>query len=283
VNIGELETKGFEAQLDYLVIDKKDFEWTLSGNYSTFKTKLIKFNELENASLLIGNIGPPGLNNTYIIKLAEGEEIGQIMAPKFVRYNENGEAVLLDKEGNETINRNTEDFIVAGQGLPDFNLGINNTFQYKNFDLNFFFRGSFGHYLANIQRAYFEHSANIGKGNIVLTKEFSEADKGSDAWHDGYVEKASFLKLDNASLGYTFKLPQTSVIRGLRLYVTGQNLFTITNYTGSDPEVRYFDPGPTTEGNRQNQYDGNILAPGIDRRVTYLPTRTYTFGVNVGF
>ena len=172
VNIGELETKGFEAQLDYLAIDKPDFEWTLSGNFSTFKTKLVKFNELENATLLIGNIGPPGLNNTYIIKLAEGEEIGQIMAPHFVRYNENGESVLLDKEGNETTSRNTEDFIVAGYGLPDFNLGLTNTFRYKNFDLNFFFRGSFGHYLANIQRAYFEHSVNVGKGNIVLTDKF---------------------------------------------------------------------------------------------------------------
>jgi len=73
------------------------------------------------------------------------------------------------------------------------------------------------------------------------------------------------------------------VVKSLRLYITGQNLFTITDYTGSDPEVRYYDPGPTTEGNRQNQFGGNILAPGIDRRVTYLPTRTYTFGINVGF
>ncbi len=283
VNIGELETKGFEVQLDYLVIDKPDFDWNIGANYSTFNTKLIRFNELANTNLLIANIGAPGLNNTYIVRLAEGEEIGQIMASPFVRYDEGGVAVMRDKEGNETTNRNSDDFIVAGHGLPDFNLGINNSFKYKQFDLNFFFRGSFGHSLANIQRAYFEHSSNVGKGNIVVTKHFTEADKGSDAWHDGYVEKASFMKLDNASLGYTFLFPEGSAFRNLRLYVTGQNIFTITGYSGSDPEVRYYDPGPTTEGNRQNQYGGNILAPGIDRRVTYLPTRTYTFGVNLGF
>lgn len=283
VNIGELETKGFEAQLNFIALDNDNFEWEISGNFSTFKTELIKFNELENASLLRGNIGAPGLNNTFIIRLAEGEEIGQILAPRFSRYNESGEAVLLDKDGNETTARNTEDFVVVGTGIPDFNIGFNNSISYKSFDLNFFFRGSFGHSLANIQRAYFEHPNNVGLGNIVVTEKFNELDQGTDAWHEGYIEKASFIKLDNASLGYTFNLPSGSLFRNIRLYLTGQNLVTITDYTGSDPEARYFDPGPTTEGNRQNQYEGDILAPGIDRRVTYFPTRTYTLGVNVSF
>ena len=85
------------------------------------------------------------------------------------------------------------------------------------------------------------------------------------------VEKADFLRLDNATLGYTFDLPESSKIDNLRLYIAGNNLFTITDYTGTDPEVRYDD-------------GGDILTPGIDRREgEYFPTTTYTLGVNINF
>jgi len=85
-----------------------------------------------------------------------------------------------------------------------------------------------------------------------------------------HVEKASFVKLDNATLGYTFDVSKSSFIKNFRLYVNGQNLFVITKYTGVDPEVRYDD-------------NGNILAPGIDRRETWVRTRAFNFGVNLTF
>ena len=94
------------------------------------------------------------------------------------------------------------------------------------------------------------------------------------------MEKADFLRLDNATIGYTLKVPEGNVIKEIRFYLSGNNLFTITKYSGSDPEVRYSDPGPITEGNSGIAYGGDILVPGIDRRVTYLPTRTILLGLN---
>jgi iron complex outermembrane receptor protein len=86
-----------------------------------------------------------------------------------------------------------------------------------------------------------------------------------------FVEKGDFVKLDNATLGYNFNVKSNS-IRSVRAFLTGYNLFLITGYTGPDPEVRYKD-----------DLNNNILAPGIDRRATWVFSRSFTLGVNIGF
>ena len=100
------------------------------------------------------------------------------------------------------------------------------------------------------------------------------------------MEKADFLKLDNATLGYTVPLGEGGAFSKCRIYLSGQNLFTITNYTGVDPEVRFTD-NTDDDGFGDAQFnlddDGDPLSPGIDRRNTYFRTRSITFGVNLGF
>ena len=154
-------------------------------------------------------------------------------------------------------------------GLPDFELGWTNTFRYKNFDFNFFLRGSFGHDLVNTFRAFFENStpSNIASYNVVTTKYFDPALTSQPTFSSLFVEKASFVKLDNATLGYNFNFKKDGIIKGLRAFINGQNLFVITDYTGVDPEVRY-------------SYGGNVLAPGVDARDTWVYARTFTLGVN---
>jgi len=93
---------------------------------------------------------------------------------------------------------------------------------------------------------------------------------------DRYVEDASFIKIDNATLGYNFNLSEGFYFSKIRLYISGQNLATFTNYSGIDPEVRFVDD-PDGDG------FGDPLAPGIERRSTYLTTRSFTFGLNLGF
>ncbi|MCG8308905.1 MAG: SusC/RagA family TonB-linked outer membrane protein [Cytophagales bacterium] len=284
MNVGQIQTDGVELQLNFKAFDQNDFSWTIGANYATAKTKLVKWNANEEVvELFGGNLGAPGLNGINVIRLAEGEEIGQIMAQPFVRY-EDGVAVMLNLDGSETTSINRDEFRVMGNALPDMTIGLNNTFVYKDFDLNFFFRGVFGHSLANVSRAYFEHTSVINRGNIVKTDGFSTEDTQSEAWHSGYVEDASFIRLDNASIGYNFNLGPNSSVRKLRLYVTGQNLLTFTSYLGSDPEVRYYDPGPMEGGNSggNQSFSGNSLYPGVDRRVTYPPTRMVSVGVNIG-
>jgi len=281
LNLGELETKGFEAQINYAVVKNENFKWDFGGNISTFETVLKKLNNTENAVQFRGNLGAPGLNNTLVVRVAEGEPIGQIRAAIFAGYNEEGRTLVLDENGNPTTERDLDrDGVIVGNGLPDFTLGINNTFRYKDFDLNFLLRGAFGHSLVNIPRAYWEHPQVAGRQNIVITENFNPDDLEQDAYHSGYVEKADFLRLDNATLGYNLKMPDDNILKDIRFYISGNNLFTITKYTGSDPEVRFSDPGPITEGNTGAAFGGDILVPGIDRRVTYFPTRTLLLGVN---
>lgn len=282
VNLGELETKGFEAQMNYGIIAKDKFSWDIGANLTTFKTTLVNLNDQEQFTEYRGNLGAPGLNGTLVILVEEGQEIGQIRAGAFAGYNNEGKSMVINQEtGEPTTERNLDrDGIIVGNGLPDFTFGINNTLRFGNLDLSFFFRGAVGHSLVNIQRAYFEHPALTGRFNFVKTKYFNPNDTEQDAYSSNQVEKADFLRLDNATLGYNFKLSGNSFIQSLRAYITGTNLLTITGYSGSDPEVRYSDNGPIEGNNQSVIFGGDILVPGIDRRATYFPTSTLLLGLN---
>jgi iron complex outermembrane receptor protein len=88
------------------------------------------------------------------------------------------------------------------------------------------------------------------------------------------------------TFGYNVALNPGSAFRRLRLFISGQNLFTITGYTGVDPEVRYTDPGAVDNGGGFGinfDDDPDPLSPGIERRDTYFTTRILTFGLNLGF
>ncbi|HSQ83292.1 MAG TPA: hypothetical protein VLM43_01105, partial [Desulfobacterales bacterium] len=222
----------------------------------------------ERDQIFLGNLGPPGLNGINVIRLAEGEKIGDIMAPIFEGLDADGKRIITDQNGDGTISQEG-DAVKVGNGLPDFELAWSNSVTYKNFDLSATFRGAFGHSLVNINRAYYESPAASNNYNPVRTKYYLPELTEGESWNSYYVEKADFFKLDNITLGYNFDLNENSPIRSLRLYASGQNLFVITGYTGVDPEVHY-------------AY-GSPLAPGVDDRNSYFRTRTVTFGLNLGF
>ena len=273
LNLGELETTGFEVTFDYSAISKNDFSWNVGFNLSNFEVKLINISDLDDYVTYSGNLGAPGLNNTYPIVLEEGSVLGNIRAGIFAGYDDQGRTLIINQEtGEPTLERDlARDGVIVGNGLPDYSYGISNNFTYQNWDLNILLRGVTGHSLVNIPRAYWEHPGLSGRQNFAITKYFNADDSELDAYHSGMVEKADFLRLDNATLGYNFSLPEGSKIDNLRVYFAGNNLFTITDYTGSDPEVRYDD-------------FGDILTPGIDRRTAeYFPTKTYTIGLNINF
>jgi iron complex outermembrane receptor protein len=163
---------------------------------------------------------------------------------------------------------------VIGNGMPTMTVGFNNSFVFGNWDLNVFLRGAFGHEMLNSYRGFYENTevTTVGNYNIVKTKYYDPTITKA-VYNSSHIEKADYVRLDNASLGYNVKLNGGAVNR-LRFYVSGQNLFTITGYTGIDPEVRFADAEPEPD---------NALAPGIERRSTYFTTRIFTFGVNLGF
>ncbi len=272
VNLGELETKGFEVMLNYKIVNQENFDWNLGVIYDRNRTRLVKFNNLENAEIYVENLGTPGFNNLLALRIKEGELIGDIMAPQFVRFNEDGKALVLDANGEEVLATDAvrDDYIVAGNGLPDFSLNFTNSMRIGSFDFNFLLRGVFGHEVANLPASKLGHPVRAGQFRYIKGDFFNPDDTDDSAWHTEYVEDASFLRLDNITLGYNFNLAGSPFIKSLRIYLTGNNLLTFTSYSGADPEPRF-------TGN------SGILAPGLDRLGDYFPTRSFILGGNVSF
>lgn len=271
MNIGTLENSGVEVLLGYDVVKNQSFTWNTSVNFSTFSIKLAELNaDLAGTVIGASNLGSPGQEQTQITRAVEGEKIGIIWGPVYRGVNQYGHYQFDDGTGKtDTIGAFKTQI---GNGLPKFELGWTNTFRYKNFDLNFFIRGSFGHDIVNTYRAFFESSQStvIASYNVVKTKYYNPALQSGLTFSSLYVEQGDFVKLDNATLGYEFDMKKDGAIKGIRAFINGQNLFVITDYSGVDPEVRY-------------SYGGNILAPGVDARDTWVRTRAFTLGVNLKF
>lgn len=284
LNIGEMQNSGLEVMLNYKAIQKSNFRWTTGVNFSTLKTNLrslsagdLSFGEVNYRS----NFGSPGQNLTQLIRIQENGPLGQIWGPIQEGVSDSGAPIMkvingtaVDANGNPVYCNCNDDRTQLGTAYPTLNFGFNNTFNYKNWDLNFFFRGSFGHYLINSYRGFYENteSTTVQNWNIVNTKYFDPKITKAE-YNSTHVEKADFVVLDNATLGYNFNLGPGRTIGRIRTFLSVQNPFMFTGYTGVDPEVRY---GDSESGN-------DPLAPGIERRATYFTTTITTFGLNLSF
>ena len=272
-NVGDLTGKGYEIALNYDVLKQKKLTWTTGFNYAHNHVVLTRLDPSAGSYIGASNLGSPGQEATQITRTYAGAEIGAFYQAVYRGVDKNGKFLNDDGKGNAVLATATTYKTVIGHGLPKFEVGWTNTFTYKNWDLNFFLRGSFGHDLINTERAFFENPTVASIYNVVETKYFNPNLKDAQLFSSLYVEKGDFVKMDNATLGYNFNVKKggKNGVRSFRAYFSGHNLFTITGYTGADPEVRYSDA-----------LTGNILAPGIDRRATWVLTRSFTFGVTLG-
>jgi TonB-dependent starch-binding outer membrane protein SusC len=281
-NVGQLNSSGIEAVVNYQVLKSREKSWTTGLNFSTANVKLVSLStgDLKFGSggelINLGNTGSPGQNAVYQSRVKEGQNIGDIYVYNYSGYDDKGKIQFLTKDGKKVPTKDITDAdrVLAGNALPKLNLGWNNSFTFGNIDFNFFVRGTFGHSLANNFRAFFENidPSSITTKNAVQTKYFDP--KLTEATNSNrFVEKADFVVLDNATIGYTLPMAQGGKISKARIFLSTNAPLMFTGYTGVSPEPRYKD---TDNGN-------NILAPGLDRRDTYLRTRSFTLGLNVGF
>jgi TonB-linked SusC/RagA family outer membrane protein len=281
INIGELKNNGIELALNYAAVKTADFSWTVGGNVGTYSSKVVS---LTSGSLSFGEggvlyragMGSPGQNAFNLVRVKQGDPLGQLWGSVYDGVSDKGEYIFKDINGDGKRDATSdEDRAVIGNGLPKATVGFTNTFTYKQFDLSVFFNGSFGHDLLNSYRGFYENneSTTVNSYNIVKTKYYDPKVTKAQV-NSIHVERASYIRLNNASLGYNFKMKAGSPIRNFRIFASGQNLFTITDYTGVDPTERF------TDGTGVNA-DG--LSPGIERRNTYFTTRTVTLGLNLGF
>lgn len=281
-NVGELETSGLELSLDFAAIERNPggrLSWDTGVIMSFYSETVLNEFVTEDVQFL-ANPGSPGLNTPNLIRIKEGEPIGQLWGPKFSRIGENGEWLFTKPDGSEVTYSNLAfptDEQILGNGLPDYQIGWTNTLTYGNLDLNFFIEGVFGHQLANMFSLFYSVPKQITSYN-VLKESFELARlKDDPRWSSRYIENGDYVRINNATLGYTFPTFGGS-IRRVRVYVSGNNLYTFTGYSGVNPQVRYVD---SNLGQSEQGSSGGPLAPGIERRIEWFTARSISVGLNL--
>lgn len=288
-NNGQVSNQGVELFLKWHVIDRKIFNWDTNLAFSYNKSRIDSINQEQYI-----NIRPQGdYEYKDYIKLAEGYPMSAIYGYRYEGILQKGETYsaqpssaagdpkFADLDGDGVITSNDRE--VLGVGVPPVTIGWGNNFRLGNFDMTIFFDGSFGGSLFNLSRVILEDHDRLRYSLDKWTLNNPSTVRGRDNWqkttsyqygdyvNSNYVEDASFFRLSNLEIGYNIpveKLKIQKVVKGARVFIGGQRLFTITKYSGFDPEV--------------SSYGKSDIAQGLDF-AAYPSYRTFNFGVNVTF
>ncbi len=302
-NVGSMNNRGFEFTLGASIIRNSNFSWNSNFNITTLKNEV--------TSLAAGGadiqIATSGLERPSMIRV--GESIGSFYAVRTGGVNPaNGQRIFFYRDGTAVqynhaapaasrwtlvatgavaprVADQANDGVIIGPALPTWTGGWENTFRYKNFDLNMLFFFSGGNYIYNGTKAGLRDMRVWNNSTEVFTNRWKKpgditniprvvfgdnVSNGSAVVISENVEKGDFLKLRNVTFGYT--LPKSVLskmgISSLRVYAQAMNAFTLTNYTGFDPEI-------SANGNTNG-------APSVDRN-SVPQARSFNFGINVGF
>jgi iron complex outermembrane receptor protein len=177
--------------------------------------------------------GLTGVNTQVIMP---GEPLGTFYGPRFIGVKA-GVQQFEDINGNGTFSQ-TDDVTTLGTTQPKYTFGFSNTFNYRSFDLSFLIRGSQGASIYNNTALDLRRTSLLPGQNVLTGALSEEIAYGQPAIYSSkWIESGSFIRMDNITLGYNPGLSESSIVRNLRFYITAQNLFLITKYTGLDPEV----------------------------------------------
>lgn len=297
-NVGQMTNTGIDISLVTRNISKPNFSWNTSVIFSHYKNVLDKLinesssidGKLYYDNYLISHTVPgyavgtfwglktDGLFRTEAELAASYPQFGSAVAP-----NETWLGDVRYKDVNPDQVIDSKDLTFIGSPIPDFTFGFTNNFRYRDLDLSVFLQGSYGAEIFNFMRWQLERMNNVYYNQLRTVMDrytatntdgelprFTNTNTNNTAMSDRYVEDGSFVRIQNITLGY--KLPRTLINRvkmtNLRLFVTVQNLYTFTKYTGYDPEV--------------GSYNNSIRLMNVDAG-HYPNPRTYMGGVSVEF
>ncbi|QEC53438.1 TonB-dependent receptor [Anseongella ginsenosidimutans] len=274
-NVGKMQNRGIELGIDAKAMTG-DFKWDLFGNISFNKNEVVK---LHNGEDILGNfINVLVVGDNFSI-LREGRSVGQFWGYKEEGYDENGKITYQDLNGDGAISNDDKTYI--GNPNPDFIYGLTSDMSYKNFQLSIFVQGTQGNDVFNVssipstmdygqglnmpREVFLDHwtPGNTDAKYPVISRNYSV--RVSDRW----VEDGSFLRLKNVQLAYNFPMNDLGVkwLNSAQIYISGQNLLTLTNYSWWDPEVNSRGAG---------------TQQGIDH-YSYPVAKTFTIGLRAGF
>jgi iron complex outermembrane receptor protein len=272
MNVGKLRNRGIEFSVNVNAVQTKDFTWNTTLNLASNKNVILnlkgpdKYGINADSSTYTG-IDGPGTSGSTLQIFAVGGPLGQFFSYEYAGKNAAGKSTFISGKGVATDAPQVKtDYHPLGSPHPKLIFGWANNFKYKNFDLNIFFRGVTGNKIFNATRADLHYVVSAGQTNLSPdAMDDIPGDSKNNNYSSRFVEDGSYIRMDNATLGYRFKL-NSKYISQLRFYATVNNAFVITKYKGVDPEI--------------NQGGASL---GVDYNNFYPKTRTILFGATVGF
>ena len=274
-NIGSLRNHGVELSLEGTIYSEGS-RFLSGGLVGTIERNEVTSLGADREFIGTGGVSGQGQSGRLSQRIIVGEPIGTFFGPVFLRVDGQGKQVFQcfvqrpECTNGETLAPISDDDRVIGSANPDFSLGLNNAARWGNFDASWFWRAEFGRDVFNNTALVYSTKSNALQGRNFLASALDDATKiGEPAIYSSrWIEDASFVRLQNVTLGYTFNLPSAfSAIRSTRVYISGDNLLIFSGYEGYDPEV-FVNAGLATRG--------------IDY-LTYPRARTFTTGVRVTF
>jgi TonB-linked SusC/RagA family outer membrane protein len=276
-NIGKIQNRGFEFSVNAAILDGS-FKWDLNGNVAFNKSKVVKL--YAGQQILTGLVSVLIFQDNITL-LREGEPLGAFYGYQENGYNEKG--LIQYKDANSDGAINLGDKVILGDPNPKFIYGLNSLMSYKGLDLTLFVQGSQGNRIANISgignTLHYSWGMNMLKDALAdhWTPENPDAKYPKVSmfqtvnFSNRFIENGSFLRLRNIEIGYSLPLQKWNVswIRNMKIYLSGQNLLTVTKYSWWDPEVN-------------SSGGSSSVTQGIDFS-TYPEAKSYLLGLRVGF
>ena len=296
-NAGSVENKGLELDLSAVIL-KSELKWTFSGNISFNRNKMLDLGPLGDEGSIFGSnfLSAGSLLNQPIHIAKVGQQVGSFYGYRINGIYQNAQEVaagpeattakpgdfkFVDINGDGAIT--SDDREIIGNPNPNYIFGITNSFSYKQFNFSFFFQGSIGNDIINLNRYKLDalsgstynvsQEAYNGRWTGEGTSNYYPRAKSgggyfSTRFSDFIIEDGSYVRLKNVNINYTLPIKNVKWIKKASLFVTATNLLTFTDYTGYDPEV--------------NANFENAMTPGVDNG-TYPQTKTYSIGLNIKF
>ena len=254
----DVVNSGVEFSFNFVAVDQTDFGFDISFNIA------FNNNEVKNfaGSLDTGQINGQGLTGAFAQRIADGQPLYAFFLRQFGGFNAEGQSIY----------PNGDVQVFTGESpLPTTNTGLTLNFRYQDFSLSTFLTGQFGHYIYNNTENALFTAGSLAQGRNVIADVVGNGEATSNApdVSTRFIEKGDFIRFQNFTAGYTFNTEGT-FISSLKLFLTGQNLFLITSYEGTDPEVD------------TNKALNQIPSAGIEY-TAYPRARTFTIGINASF
>ncbi|MCI9284423.1 MAG: SusC/RagA family TonB-linked outer membrane protein [Muribaculaceae bacterium] len=273
VNVGTMKNTGFEFDLNFNVVDTKDFSYSFGVIGTAMSNKFVEFSNSKYVGQDYYNVC--GTQDPYpfynLQRIEKGKSLGNFYMWRYAGITTDGEWLVYDKDGDiiRAAQATDDDRCIVGNGMPKFTMSTSHNFRYRNFDLSLFFRGAFDYDIFNIHDFYY--GTRNFNGNVLKKaygKNFDISPNAAPVVSDYFLERGDYFKLDMITLGYTLNLPTCRFLNRIRVYGTVKNVFTLTKFSGVDPST----------------YQVNGLEPGAQGSRSYYPsTRQFIGGIQVDF